>query len=63
MDMSAISAGISGTDAASIQQSYSVAVLKKSMDAESSAALQLIQSIPQMAPQPSHLGSNVDLRA
>lgn len=63
MDVSAISAGLSASDAASVQQQYSVAVLKDSMNAEQSAALQLIQAIPQMAPQPSHLGSNVDLLA
>ena len=58
MDVSAAS----GAASASLDQTYSVAVLKKSLDAEQSAALQLIQAI-QPAPQPEHLGQNVDLLA
>ncbi|MBV8087016.1 MAG: YjfB family protein [Chloroflexi bacterium] len=58
MDVSAAS----GASSASLDQAASVAVLKKSMDAEQSVALQLIQAI-QPAPQPPHLGQNVDLLA
>ncbi|MBV8087559.1 MAG: YjfB family protein [Chloroflexi bacterium] len=57
MDVSAAS----GASAATTQQDYTLAVMKKSMDAEQAIALQLIQSI--QAPQPEHLGQNVDLLA
>ena len=61
MDVSAVIGGASAADAANLQQSAGLAVLRKSMDAEQAVALQLIQAIG--APQPSHLGSNVDVRA
>ena len=44
-----------------MQQTAGLAVMRKSLDAEQTVALQLIQSIG--APQPSHLGQNVDLLA
>jgi hypothetical protein len=61
MDVSAAASSSTAASVANLQQDASVAVLKKSMDAEQSVALQLIQAI--QAPQPAHLGSMVDLLA
>lgn len=61
MDVSAAASGASATSAANLQQDASLAVLKKSMDAEQSVALELIQAI--QAPQPAHLGSHIDVLA
>ena len=58
MDVSGVASGASAADAASLQQTAGLAVMRKSLDAEQTVALQLIQSIG--APQPSHLGQNVD---
>ena len=49
------------------EQQRQVLVLKKALDAESSAAAALIQAIPQPQPvtssNPPHLGQNVDTKA
>ena len=48
-------------------QERQVAVLKKALDTEASAAAALVQAIPQPQPttdsNPAHLGQNVDTKA
>ncbi|MBV9121091.1 MAG: YjfB family protein [Chloroflexi bacterium] len=61
MDVSAAASGTSAMDLSSLKDQASIAVLRQSMNVEQTAALELIQSI--QAPQPSHLGGNVDLLA
>jgi hypothetical protein len=57
MDVSALSADSAGAAAARAQEAATVGVLRKSLDAEQSAALELIQALAIPG-----LGQNVDLK-
>ncbi|MCL2525099.1 MAG: YjfB family protein [Betaproteobacteria bacterium] len=39
-----------------------ILVLKKAIDIQAQSALQLLQALPAVASNPSHLGSSVDVR-
>jgi hypothetical protein len=58
---------VGGAVSQPMDQERQVAVLKKALDTEASAAAQLIQAIPQSPPvtssNPAHLGQNVDTKA
>lgn len=41
----------------------SIAVFKKALDAQSSAALALLEAIPQVQSLPPHLGNNINTKA
>ncbi len=58
--MSGLSAVLSQTQAS---DANGIAVLKKAMDIQEQAAMQLIQSLPQPASNPPNLGNNVDVKA
>lgn len=52
MDVSSAAASVSALSAANVQAQASMMVLKKSMDVQATAALQLIEALPQAAPAP-----------
>ena len=58
---------VGGAVSQPVEQERQVAVLKKALDSEASAAAALIQAIPQPQPvtssNPPHLGNNVDTKA
>jgi hypothetical protein len=58
---------VGGAVSLPVEQERQVAVLKKSLEAEASAAAALIQAVSQPQPatdsNPPHLGQNVDTRA
>jgi hypothetical protein len=58
--MTGLSAVLSQTQAA---DAAGIAVLKKAMDIQAQAAMQLIQSLPQVASNPPNLGNNIDVKA
>lgn len=58
--MSGLSAALAQTGTA---DSAGIAVLKKAMDIQAQAAVQLIQSLPQVASNPPNLGNNIDVKA
>lgn len=68
MDIGASSVGATGniSGQARVGDAVGITVMKKAMDIQSSAATQLVSSIPDPAAKPaseSHLGNEVDLRA
>ena len=62
MDMIALAAGLSSMAAQNAQLAASVGVLRQSMQTQEAVAKQLIEAL-NVAPEPAHLGQNVDLLA
>lgn len=58
--MTGLSAVLSQTQTA---DAAGIAVLKKAMDIQAQAAMQLIQALPQPSSNPPNLGNSVDVRA
>lgn len=58
--MTGLSAVLSQTRTA---DAAGIAVLKKAMDIQAQAAMQLIQALPQPSSNPPNLGNSVDVRA
>ncbi|MEB3221104.1 MAG: YjfB family protein [Candidatus Sericytochromatia bacterium] len=58
MDVGAVGAAERGEVMAQVQPR----MLRKAIDTQASQVLQLLQAIPE-APQPAHLGAQVDVRA
>lgn len=58
---------VGGAVSQPMDQERQVLVLKKALEAEASAALELIKAVPQPQPvapsNPPHLGQNIDTRA
>ena len=63
MDVSGIAGLSSSVSQVQTGDAIGVLVLKKAMNADAQSALQLIQSLPQPASNPSHLGQSVDVKA
>ncbi|RUR13345.1 YjfB family protein [Legionella sp. km772] len=63
MDVSSIASAVSATSPGSLAQQAGVAILKKALDSEASASLQLINSIktPTASNLPSNLGQNINV--
>ncbi len=63
MDVSTVGSLSSALSQAKTGDSVSTLVLKKAMDIQAQNAAQLIQALPQVPSNPSHLGNSVDIRA
>lgn len=63
MDVGNISALATGMAQERTANAVSVAVFKKALDAQSSAALALLEAIPQVQSLPPHLGNNINTKA
>lgn len=63
MDVSAIANLATSMSQAQTASDVSVAVFKKSLDAQASVAMGLINAIPQPANLPAHLGQNFNTTA
>ncbi|MBL8474183.1 MAG: YjfB family protein [Rhodocyclaceae bacterium] len=64
MEVSDIASMATAMAQSRIQQAVQVSVLKKSLDAEQTSAMQLLDAIPgSPGSNPLHLGQNVDVHA
>jgi hypothetical protein len=63
MDISALARFSSAQSQAATGDAVATLVLKKAMDIQAQAALQLIDALPPVASQPPHLGQQVDVKA
>jgi hypothetical protein len=63
MDVSAIVGASSILTQQQTAMQASMLVLKKAIDLEAANALQLLQTLPQAASNPTNLGNSVDIRA
>lgn len=48
--------------ASAANDTVGITMLRKSMDTEKQQAAQILETIPPIAPGPSHLGQNIDIR-
>jgi hypothetical protein len=60
MDISGVVASVSASNQARIAESVQYAVLRKALDIQAAASLQLIQAAVQATGNPPNLGSQVD---
>lgn len=63
MDVSSIGSLSSALAQAKTGDAVGILVLKKAMAIQAQSALQLLEGLPQVANNPSHLGSTVDVKA
>lgn len=63
MDVGSIASLNPALSQARTGDAVAVLVMKKAIDAQAQAALQLLQALPQPAGNPPHLGNSVDVRA
>ena len=63
MDVSAIVGASGALTQQQTAMQASMLVLKKAIDIEAANALQLLQTLPQVASNPANLGNSVDIRA
>ena len=64
MDVPAIASAATAQAQLNLQQQVDIAVLKKSMDQQAAAAMQMIDALIQPAPSPEgSLGHNLDIKA
>lgn len=63
MDVSAIVGASGALTQQQTAMQASMLVLKKAIDIEAANALQLLQTLPQVANNPANLGNSVDIRA
>ncbi|MBV1776881.1 putative motility protein [Burkholderiaceae bacterium DAT-1] len=63
MDVSSIASAASANAAQQTELATTLLVMKKSMDMQQQAALQLLQALPQVASNPPNLGNSVDISA
>lgn len=48
--------------ASAANDAVGISMLRKSMDTEKQQAAQILEALPPVAPGPSHLGQNIDIR-
>lgn len=63
MDVGNIAALATGMAQERTANAASIAVFKKALDAQSSAALALLEAIPQVQSLPPHLGNGINTKA
>lgn len=63
MDVSSVASLSTAMAQMKVGDAVGITVLKKAMDIEAQAALQLLQALPAVASNPPHLGNVIDVRA
>ena len=63
MDISSIGSLNTALTQASTGDAVSTLVLKKALDIQAQSATQLLQALPSIPSNPSHLGNSVDIKA
>lgn len=63
MDVSSVASLSTAMAQMKVGDAVGITMLKKAIDLEAQAALQLLQALPAVASNPPHLGNAIDVRA